>query len=74
MLTSRIRVRVCGSELRERGIVVVVVVVVGAAAADWSRKGGGCGGEGRGACGREGKNKSRGFFFGGGCQRRLLVC
>lgn len=66
MLTSRIRVRVCGSELRERGIVVVV------GAAEWSRKGGGCGGEGRGACGREEK-KSR-AFFGGGCQRRLLVC
>lgn len=66
MLTSRIRVRVCGSGLRGRGIVVVGGV------GEWSRKGGGCGGEGRGACGREGK-KSRGFF-GGGCHRRLSVC
>lgn len=65
MLTSRIRVRVCGSGLRGRGTVVV------GGAGEWSRKGGGCVGEGRGACGR-GK-KSRGFS-GGGCHRRLLVC
>lgn len=67
MPTSRIRVRVYGSELRGRGI-----VVAGGAAAEWSRKGGGCGGEVRGACGRAEK-KSRGFV-GGCCQRRFLVC
>lgn len=66
MLTSRIRVRVCGSGLRVRGIVVVE-----AGEGEWLSRGGGRRGGGRGACGGEGKKSGK--FFGEGCQRRLLV-